>query len=131
MIERIKSSITNSYLNFLFDYADPSSVNKEAIVKALGFPIDDLFSSQKRSDHAKRLGKETFNKAVSIYFARFQNSDGVDFKRLKKEITRDKKTMLRHLGKDKLNFLALIISILETEPEVKKLGLLFVQGDAS
>lgn len=127
MIEKIKSSITSSFLNFLFDYADPSLVNKDAISKALGFPIEELFSTQKRADQAKTLGRETFNKSVSAYFSRFQNSDGVDHKKLGQEIVKNKKILIRHLGKDKLIYLQLIVSVLGAEPEMqKKRGLLFL-----
>lgn len=127
MIDKIKSNITSSFLEFVFSYADPSAISRDAIAKALEFPIEDLFSTQKKADSAKRLGRETFSKAVSLYFSGFQNQDGVDYKRLGVELIKHKKVLMRHLGKDRLAYLNLIVSVLSATPEVQvKKGLLFI-----
>ena len=126
MTEKIKSSLISSYMTWLLDWGDTSSINKEAIVKDLGFPLDELFLTQKNADYVKRLGRDVFSKAVALYFSRFQNSDGIDYVKLNKDILMHKKILLRHLGKDSVRFLTLICQILDGQPEVKKkLGLLF------
>ena len=112
MIDQIKSNLTNSYLMFVFEFADPQTVNKEQINETLGVPIRELFQSQKQADRSKKvLGKIGFGRAVVCYFNSFNNSAGIDFKTLDQELTRHRKIFLRHLGKDKVNYLSLMISI--------------------
>ncbi len=65
---------------------------------------------------------------LSVYFAGFQNQDGFDYNKLGSKVLKHKKTFLRFLGKDKVNYLTLLINTMMTLQEPKK-GLLF--GDAS
>lgn len=124
MIDQIKSNLTNQYLMFIFEFADPSSVNKEELALFIGCPIIEIFKSQKMADKSKKLlGKTGFGKALVCYFNQFQSQDGIDFKKLEKEITQNRKVFLRHLGKDKVNFLTLLIKISDTL-EPKRKGLL-------
>lgn len=124
MIDKIKSNLTNSYLMFIFDFADPSNVNKEEISEFIGCPIIEIFQSQKMADKSKKLlGKNGFGKALVCYFNLFQSQDGVNFRKLDAEMTKHKKVFLRHLGKDKVSFLNLMIKISESI-EPKKRGLL-------
>ena len=127
MIEKIKSSLNTSYMLFCFEMGDPSSINKESLVKSLSFPLDEIFDSQKKCDQAKsKLGKSEFQKVLSLYFASFQSSDGLDINGLESEIKANKPVMLRHLGKDKLAFLQLILSTFKATNEIeKRKGLLF------
>ncbi len=129
MNDKIKSNITTSYMLFVFDFSDPSSVEKSNIESEIKFPVTEVFSSQKKADSAReRLGKDGFNKMLSAYFAGFQNQDGFDYNKLGSEVLKHKKVFLRFLGKDKLNYLTLLINTMVTLQEPKK-GLLF--GDAS
>ncbi len=124
MSDKIKSKITTSYMLFVFDFADPSSVNKAEIEKSIECPILEVFSSQKKVDHAKKLlGKEGFNKMLSLYFSSFQTQEGFDFAGLESELKKNKKVFLRHLGKDKIQFLTLLIGVMSALLEPKK-GLL-------
>ncbi len=129
MNDKIKSNITTSYMLFVFDFSDPSNVEKSNIEKEIKFPVAEVFDSQKKADSAReRLGKEGFNKMLSLYFAGFTTSDGFDYDRLGSQVLKHKKVFLRFLGKDKLNYLTLLINTMTTLKEPKK-GLLF--GDAS
>ncbi len=129
MNDKIKSNVTTSYMLFVFDFADPSRVEKSNIEKEINFPVNEVFSSQKKADTAReRLGKEGFNRMLSVYFSSFTTSDGFDYDRLGKEVLKHKNVFLRFLGKDKLNYLTLLINTMLSLKEPKK-GLLF--GDAS
>jgi hypothetical protein len=129
MTDKIKSNITTSYMLFVFDFSDPSNVEKANIEKEIKFPVSEVFDSQKKADSAReRLGKAGFNKMLSVYFASFQTSDGFDYDQLGAKVMKQKKVFLRFIGKDKLNYLTLLINTMTTLKEPKK-GLLF--GDAS
>ncbi len=129
MIQKIKSNITTSYMLFIFDFSDPSKVEKSNIEKEIKFPVSEVFDSQRKADSAReRLGKDGFNKMLSVYFASFETQDGFDYNRLGNHVLKHKKTFLRFLGKDKLNYLTLLINTMMSLQEPKK-GLLF--GDAS
>ena len=129
MNDKIKSNITTSYMLFIFDFSDPSKVEKSNIEKEIKFPISEAFDSQKKADSAReRLGKDGFNKMLSLYFASFETQDGFDYNRLGQSVLKHKKVFLRFLGKDKLNYLTLLINTMMSLQEPKK-GLLF--GDAS
>lgn len=126
MIDKIKSNLTNSYLMFVFDFSDPQDIKKDALTEAIGFPIAEVFKTQRQEDKAKKiLGKTGFGKMLFVYFNQFQSQDGIDFKALEKEIVQNKKVLLRHLGKDKVNYLNLMISV-SRSLEPKKRGLLEV-----
>lgn len=127
MSDKIKSKITTSYMLFVFEFGDPSSVDKINIEKQIEFPVMELFSSQKKTDSAKKLlGRDGFNKMLSVYFSDFQTQEGFDYSRLEDELKKNRKVFLRHLGKDKLNYLVLLISVMAALP---KKGLLY--GEAS
>jgi hypothetical protein len=129
MTDKIKSTLTTSYLMFVFDFGDPTEIGKSAIETKITFPISEVFKSQKRADSAReKLGKEGFNKMLSLYFAKYQTQDGFDYVSLGEELTKHKKVFLRFLGKDKVAMLTLMINTMASLKEPKK-GLLY--GDAS
>ncbi len=124
MNDKIKSNITTSYMLFVFDFGDPSSVDKSKIENEMQCPISEVFSSQKKTDFAKKtLGKSGFDKMLSIYFSSFQTQDGLKYSSLEDELVKNKKVFIRHLGKDKLCFLNLIINVLKANAGEQK-GLL-------
>lgn len=124
MSDKIKTNITTSYMLFVFNFADLMNVDKKKIESGLPCPISDVFSSQKRIDTSKRnLGKQEFNELLALYFSQFQTQDGFDFHRLDGELTKNKKVFLRHLGKDKINYLSLLVTLMKTMSE-KRRGLL-------
>jgi hypothetical protein len=126
MIDKIKSNLTSHYLMFVFDFADPSTVNAKELSAFIGCPIVEMFKSQRTADRSKKtLGRSGFGKALVCYFNSFSTHDGIDFKRLERELTENKKVFLRHLGKDKVNYLTLLISVAEAI-EPKRRGLLAV-----
>lgn len=126
MSEKIKSTLTSSYLMFVFDFADPSAVQKDELKESVGFDPCQLFKSQKQADKAKKvLGKSGFPKILVCYFNQFQSQDGVDFRALDSDLSKYRKVFLRHLGKDKVNYLNLLILISQS-CEQKKKGLLGV-----
>ena len=114
MKDKIKSNITTSYMLFVFDFGDPSSVDKPQIEEAIKGPVSEVFSSQKKTDFAKKtLGKSGFDKMLSVYFSSFQTQDGIKYDSLENELVKNKKVFVRHLGKDKWNFLNLIVSVMK------------------
>lgn len=111
MIDKIKSNLTTSYMLFIFEFGDPSTADKKKIECEINCPLLELFHSQRTVDKAKKsLGKAGFNNLLAAYFSQFQSQDGFKFKILDEELVKNKKVFLRHLGKDKLNYLNLIIS---------------------
>ncbi len=129
MTDKIKSSLTTSYMMFVFDFSDPSCIDKSSLEKEMKFPVKEVFDSQKKADHAReRLGKDGFNKVLCLYFASFQNQEGFNHELLAKELNAHRKLFLRFLGKDKVNFISLLVGTMADLKEPKK-GLLF--GDAS
>jgi hypothetical protein len=126
MTEQIKANLTNCYLMFIFEFADPANVDKAQVQSAIDCPVIDIFKSQRQADLSKKiLGKVGFGKAVMLYFDQFQSHDGIDFDSLEKELTQHRKVFLRHLGKDKVNYLNLLIKI-NGSIEPKRRGLLAV-----
>lgn len=128
MIDKIKSSLNTSYMLFCFEMGDSSSIDKETLVKSIGCPLDEIFDSQKQCDLAKsKLGKSEFQKILSLYFASFQTGDGLDVSGLDAELKANKAVMLRHLGKDKMAYLQLIIATFKSANEIeRRKGLLFL-----
>lgn len=126
--DKIKSSITTSYMFFILDFGDPYSLNKESLEKQIG-PLSEIFLNQKRADSAKKtLGKDGFDKMLSLYFSQFQNQDGLDYNSLEDALLKSKKTFLRHLGKDKINYLNLLIKIAKDLKGHNTKGLLFEEA---
>lgn len=126
MTDKIKSNLTNSYLMFVFDFGDPAHCDKAALAQAIGCPIIEVFKSQRTADKAKKvLGKRGFGEMLVCYFSAFQSQDGVKFKELERELITNRKVFLRHLGKDKVNYLNLMISV-SGSIEPAKRGLLGV-----
>lgn len=125
MIDKIKSNLTTNYMMFIFDCGDPNATDKKQLEAQIKCPLVEMFNSQRTVDKAKKsLGKAGFNNLLAAYFGQFQSPDGFKFKTLDEELTKNKKVFLRHLGKDKLNYLTLIVSTRKAI-EIKK-GLLGV-----
>jgi hypothetical protein len=111
----------------VFDFADPDGLNKTEIEECARCPIVELFDKQRSADRAKKWLKQDFEKALAVYFCQFQTHSGFDFKKLKAKLDSSEKVFLRHLGKDKVLYLRLLISFAEAlaEPAPKPRGLLF------
>lgn len=126
-VEKIKTHLTTAYMMFVFDFHDPSSVDLE-----INFDIALLFDNQKSADSAKKLwGKNGFKKLLSLYFNRYQTGHGLDVDALSETVTRNKKVLLRHLGKDKVAFLVLIVTLFRAmDFNAPKRGLLFERTSA-
>lgn len=123
MNEQIKSNLTTAYLMFVFDFADPS-FDKGPLLEKLGVDLAELFDKQKSVDHAKKeMSKDDFQKILSLYFNQFQSGDGLAHSQLADKLEAHKANFQRHLGKDKLAYLGLILKLMKTL-EVKKRGLL-------
>ncbi len=120
MNDKIRSAINTAYMLFVFEFADPTSVTLETKNPLV------VFDSQKSADKMKKeLGKDGFRKFLSLYFSSFQSPRGLDFRKLDHEITKNKKVLLRHLGKDKMTYLSLVVSVLKAVEEPRR-GLLGV-----
>lgn len=120
-MDKIKSQLTTAFMMFVFDFADPSQVKTTPPCK-----IQDLFNSQKNADKAKRvLGKGDFDKVLSLYFNQYQSKGGIDHDALSDSLAKNKKVMLRHIGRDKVNFLVLVACLLKNlDQPAPKRGLL-------
>lgn len=128
MSEQLKSHLTNEYLMFILEYADPSQLDKANIEEQIKGPIAELFKYQRSADRARRMLKDGFGKAVALYLSQF-NAPVFDAARLSDELSRYKKTFVRHLGKERvahLSFILKLAKLVETEKQAApvKRGLL-------
>lgn len=127
MNDKIKTHLTTAYMMFVFDFADPSQLDQAKILNSLTVPLNELFHTQKASDKAKKLwGRDGFRKVLCLYFNRFQTPQGLNIEALEQSLVDNKKVLLRHLGKDKVTFLGLIVTLMKAseQPSIKR-GLLF------
>lgn len=111
---------------FIFDFHDPLDANHKSLEEKMLCKIAEMFSSQKNSDRAKRKLADDFPKALSLYFKQYQTIDGVNVIALNEAMDVNNRTMQRHLGKDKMVHLRLIVNLmraLDEKPRLKK-GLL-------
>lgn len=114
MNERIKSNLTNAYLMFILDFADPSSLDKAKMEEEIKCKIEDVFKAQKTADRAKRILKARFASLLALYFSQFSGKSGLDYVRLDEEILKNKKHLLRHLGKDKVAYIQLVVGLMKS-----------------
>lgn len=125
MIDKIRSLNTTAFTMLVFEFADLDGVNKASIEEKIRCPLVELFDKQKNADRAKKILKADFEKAVALYFNNYQTSTGFNFERLSRKLDESEKVFLRHLGKDKVSYLRLLISIAKLIQE-KPRGLLGV-----
>ena len=120
MIDELKSNITNSFLTFVHDFADPSTIDKSQLEKKAEMKIGVILQKQANADIAKkRLGSD-FNKAMALYFDRFLTSDGVDAYALNSELVKYAKVYKLHVRKENFRYLKLISSlglVLDSKPK--------------
>lgn len=137
-MEKIRS-LVNTELSLLaskFFDVEAALKHKKSFEEKLGFEIKDLLNKQKNADQAKKiLGKNSFGAVLAIYFNQFETKDGVDAKRLAKDIEEKELIYRRHLGKDKIQFLKLLcrIGMLASEKPTLRIvpqpkGLLFMEA---
>lgn len=98
-------------------------VKNPILNKTLPFEITELFATQKNSDCAKKILKNSFNEAVKYYFSRFVKDRVVNADALLDSLVRDEKPMRRHLGDIHYDYVKLLAMILKLTEEKKK-GLL-------
>lgn len=125
-MNNINHVLTKAYEEFLFRVAP--YVDREMVQEKSPCHVADFFKSQAMTDTFKVALKKDWHQAMRLYFEGFLVKDTVDWKRLKYGITPVEKNVLRYLGKDRLAYLKLLISVAE-ETRDKRGGLLF--GDAS
>jgi hypothetical protein len=125
MSDQLRSLNTTAFTMLVFEFADLEGVNKAELEEKMRCPVVELFDKQKNADRAKRLLKSDFDKAVAIYFNNYQTSTGFAFDRLAKKLDECNKIFVRHLGKDKVSYLRLLINIAKLIQEKPK-GLLGV-----
>lgn len=118
----IKHVLAKSYEEFL-NGIEPKP-DAEAVRAKYKGPILDIFITQRATDKAKaQLGKD-FSKAMRMYFDSFLVDGDFASKRLKTSMQPYEKNFLRHLGKDRLAFIKLLIEVADNCEE-KRRGLLF------
>lgn len=126
MIDEIRANISTSYTLLIFDFADLEGVNKVKLEAQLKHPLVELFDKQKNADRAKKNLKADFRKLVALYFNEYQNATGFDFSRLQKKLDENESVFIRHLGKDKVRYVRLLISQAKIIQEKQPRGLLGV-----
>lgn len=126
MIEQIRTINTTTYTMLVFDFADLEGVNKAKLESQIKHPLVELFDKQKNADRAKKILKADFEKLVALYLNDYQTSQGFAFERLSKKLDENEKVFLRHIGKDKVKLLRLLISIARLTQEKPTRGLLGV-----
>lgn len=118
----LKDILSSHFDIFIADFADPATVQVE--VKGLSSILD----TQKKADQAKKeFDKNGFKQILALYFDNFKADNSVDYIKLEKCITSNEKVLLRHLSKDKVMYIRLIVDLhkaLEAKP--RKRGLLGV-----
>ncbi len=124
----IKSNLTNAYLMFVMELADPSTCDRVKLEEEIKGKISELFDTQPNGDRAKRNLKDRFNKVLAIYFNSFIGSDGLNYARLDREMSKNRKHLLRHVGKHRLAYLTLITQLMSVADGKQKKGLLFAVG---
>jgi hypothetical protein len=111
VIDKLRSLLSTQYTIFIFTLADLEGANKAEIERKIQIAISDVFDRQKPADRAKRVLKADFQKLLALYFNQYQTSSGFAHERLAKKLDECEKVFLRHLGKDKLNYLRFLISV--------------------
>lgn len=126
-MQKIKTDLTQAFYSFMMDYASPASIAKNVVEDKIECPIIECFDTQKRADHAKQVyGKKGMSLVIALYLNQYRNDKGgIESERLANDLTRNHKTLVRHLGKDRLEHLSLIVNLLKTFEEPKK-GLLYL-----
>ncbi len=123
MIDQIRSNVTTAFTMLVFDFADLDGVNKAELQTKIKCPIAELFDKQKNADRAKRALKADFDTLLALYFNAYQTSQGFAHERLAQKLDEAESVFMRHLGKDKVRYLRLLISIAKLINEKPK-GLL-------
>jgi len=123
MIDELRSLSTTQFVMLVFEFSDPEDINKTQIEERIKCPLVELFDKQRNADRAKRALKSDFDKAVSLYFNSYQTSTGFAFDKLDEKLDEHGPIFIRHLGKDLVRYLRLLISIARLTKEKPK-GLL-------
>lgn len=126
MIDALRSLATTEFTMLIFDHADLEGVNKREILEKIKCPLVELFDRQKNADRAKKVLKAEFSKAVALFLHGYLTSTGFDFSGLSKKIEEHHGIFERHLGKDQVRYLRLLINVARLSEEKPKRGLLGV-----
>lgn len=112
MTEELKSNLTNSFLTFIMEFGDPSSIDKKEIEHKCDCRIPELFNRQIYADRIKKkIGKEKFNHVIAAYLNKFNTKSGIDAVALKKELNLYGHLIERHLGKMAVKYLNLLTQV--------------------
>lgn len=120
MRDEIRANLITAFIIFIHDYADPEGINKKSIEERINCDIADLFKRQHLADFSKKRLGEDFNKAVSLYFHRFQTKEGFNHRGLAKALDESEEALTRHLKKGAVRhvrLLATLMSYVDTKPK--------------
>lgn len=120
MTDQLRSLNTTAFTMLVFDFADLEGVNKTKLEEQIKHPLVELFDKQKNADRARKVLKADFQKLVALYFNTYQTPQGFAFDRLSKKLDASGPVFERHLGKDKVKYLRLLIStarIIQEKPK--------------
>ncbi len=125
-MQKIKEALEAAFNAFMMDYASPASIAKTVVEDKIKCPIIEAFDTQKKADFAKAVyGKKGMNMVIALYLNQYKNDKGgVEAHRLANDLARNHKTLVRHLGKDRLSHLDTIVQLLKATAAPKQ-GLLY------
>lgn len=112
MTEQIKANLTTAYMVFVHDFGNPTGVNQKALEEKMQCRLEDMFKRQRLADLSKKRLGEDFNNAVALYFGRFLNNDGFDYRALAKALEEGEKALALHLKKDAVRYLNLLVKMM-------------------
>ncbi len=127
--QKIKDGLTTSYMLFVFDFGDPAAVDREAVEKQIGLPIAKIFDTKPGYHRTiQRLGRTKFNKVMALYFSDLRTKEGIDADKLGERMAKGQEMLKRHLGKEVMIYLSLLLSVSRAISE-KRQGLLFEEAN--
>lgn len=111
-------SVLNAGLAMLpykfFDLEDAMRTKSE-LESRFDIQVPALFHSQRKLDKIKSSGRRHFNALLALYFSHFNGPRGFDCAALERDVLKHKAVMERHLSKETLFLLELLI---KTQKEI-------------
>jgi hypothetical protein len=100
-----------------FDLEDALRTKSE-LESRFEIEVPALFHSQRKLDKIKNSGRRNFHALCALYFSSFNGPRGFDLSRLENDLLKHKSVMERHLGKEFLFTLDLLVKVQkEIEPK--------------
>lgn len=144
MNDKIQSQITTYFMHFVEAYAPLDRIDRSKAEWAIGMPISEMFTklqanlakgnARKNFPGTKKGDIRGYDQAISIYFRNFLTGDTIDFAALKRALEKNHDNFILHIGKHRLHYLQLLVSLNDSliEQEQSRIqsprGLLFAEA---